>query len=155
MEFKPSDDARLAALVEEWKQTIATQMHFNDLIIRFRTIVLTAFSTIVGALAVIVTTIFQATPHSSTPSFKGVYVLLLCLWFVAGFIDAFYYHRLLLGSVEHAKKFDENEVLKSLQLFGLTTNINKKVSRCWSYSLIAIFYIVPAGVAIWILGAVF
>ena len=38
---------------KEWRTIIETQMHFNDLIIRFRAIVLTAMITLAGASVVL------------------------------------------------------------------------------------------------------
>ncbi|MFI5201134.1 MAG: hypothetical protein ACHQNE_01945 [Candidatus Kapaibacterium sp.] len=143
------DPTLLNAYIEEWKQTIATQMHFNDLIIRFRTIVLTAFSTIIGALAVIATT-FSSVPSAghTAPSFSGVYWILFSLWGVAYMVDACYYHRLLIGSVAHAMKFDKNAKLRSAGLFGLTSRIGEEVRPGWSYFLIFIFYAAPAAAAV-------
>lgn len=39
----------LQLYLEEWRETISTQMHFNDLILRFRSVILTAFVTLIGA----------------------------------------------------------------------------------------------------------
>ena len=37
-------------LKDEWKTTIETQMHFNDLIIKFRSVVLSVFLTGLGVV---------------------------------------------------------------------------------------------------------
>lgn len=122
----------------EWKTIIETQMHFNDLIIRFRSIVLTAFITLVG-----VSVALQGTKKIDEQQFLMILAILFCLWITAFVMDFFYYHRLLLGSVAQAMKFDESELGKRLGLFGLTTCISRVVHPPASKIMVGLFYGIP------------
>ena len=121
----------------EWKTIIETQMHFNDLIIRFRSIVLTAFITLVGASVAL-----QNTKKIDEKQFLVLFFFVL--WVTAFVMDFFYYHRLLLGSVAQAMKFDESELGKRLGLFGLTTCISRVVHPPASKIMVGLFYGIPA-----------
>jgi len=123
----------------EWKTIIETQMHFNDLIIRFRSIVLTAFITLVGASVAL-----QNTEKIDEKQFLTLFSILFVLWVTAFVMDFCYYHRLLLGSVAQAMKFDESELGKRLGLFGLTTCISKVVHPPASKIMVSLFYGIPA-----------
>lgn len=122
----------------EWKTIIETQMHFNDLIIRFRSIVLTAFITLVGASLAL-----QGTMKIDEKQFLMILTILIFLWTTAFVMDFFYYHRLLLGSVAQAMKFDESELGKRHGLFGLTTCISRVVHPPASKIMVGLFYGIP------------
>ncbi|MDD5459794.1 MAG: hypothetical protein PHF37_10430, partial [Phycisphaerae bacterium] len=70
--------------------------------------------------------------------------ILLTLWITAFVMDFFYYHRLLLGSVAQAKKFDNSELGKKIGLFGLTTCISNVVHPPTSKIMVGLFYGIPA-----------
>ena len=122
----------------EWKTIIETQMHFNDLIIRFRSIVLTAFITLVGASVAL-----QKAEKINEEHFLIFFFLLLILWAIAFVMDYFYYHHLLLGSVAQALKFDESDLGKRFGLFGLTTSISRVVHPPAAKRLVILFYGIP------------
>lgn len=122
----------------EWKTIIETQMHFNDLIIRFRSIVLTAFITLVGASVAL-----QGTKKIDENQFLMIITILIFLWTTAFVMDFFYYHRLLLGSVAQAMKFDASELGKRIGLFGLTTCISRVVHPPASKIMVGLFYGIP------------
>lgn len=89
-------------LLREWEKSIDTQMHFNDLIIRFRSIILSVFIAGLGFIY----GISKQIPLVK----KDTYILIglaLVFWICCFILDYFYYHKLLLGAVNHAKKFDE------------------------------------------------
>lgn len=119
-------------------------MHFNDLILRFRAITLTAFVTLIGAAVAI------GKYFSLSESSLGWLILTLpvTLWSTAFIIDFFYYHRLLLGSVTEALKFDGSHKLKSYGLFGMTTCISEHVHPPASKALVALYYAIPVMVLI-------
>lgn len=122
----------LPLLMQEWETVIKSQMHFNDLIIRYRTIILTGFATLLGAAE----TVIQR--YSVT---KNILWLLLIL-LIAGFVlDFFYYHRLLLGAVAQSKKFDNSGVAKQFGLFGMTECIKNHVQPPTSKVLVVGFYV--------------
>jgi len=136
--------------LEEWKIIIQTQMHFNDLIIRFRSIVLTAFITLVGASVAL-----QKAEQLDEKHILELLILLCVLWLTAFVLDFFYYHRLLLGSVAQAMKFDRSELGKKLGLFGLTTCISNVVHPPTSKIMVALFYGIPAISVFVLIAAIF
>jgi len=137
-ELSDSEKAVIQLYQTEWKTIIETQMHFNDLIIRFRSIVLTAFITLVGASVAL-----QGTKKIDEKQFFMILAILFFLWITAFVVDFFYYHRLLLGSVAQAMKFDESELGTRLGLFGLTTCISKVVHPPASKIMVILFYGIP------------
>jgi len=135
---------------KEWEVIINTQMHFNDLIIKFRSIVLTAFITLVGASI--------ALKKSSTideTQLLAIILVLAALWVSAFVMDFFYYHRLLLGSVAQALKFDRSEVGKQYGLFGLTSCISDSVHPPTSKVLVCIFFGIPVVAIVILLYLIF
>jgi len=126
--------------MEEWREVIQTQMHFNDLILRFRSFILAAIGAIFGVLIA-----WNATKKDQTNT-KWLWTLgitLLAMWTSAFIMDYFYYFKMLLGSVEGAKKFDEIGREMTPHLFGLTATINEKVSVNTSKCAIILYYILP------------
>ena len=101
--------------MEEWKEIVATQRHFNDLIIRFRATTLTAFAALAGAAVTLAEVI-----ELQEANLVIVMALPIAFWLAAAALDLGYYHRLLLGAVAEATKFDNHESFKSQGFFGLT-----------------------------------
>ena len=56
--------------------------------------------------------------------------------------DYYYYNKLLLGSVEHAKKFD-GALFDGASNKSLTASISDEVSSRWSNLCVILFYLVP------------
>lgn len=131
----------------EWKTIIETQMHFNDLIIRFRSILLTAFVTLFGASLAL-----NKYDIIGPGLFGFVALIVLVLWLTAFVMDNFYYHQLLLGSVAQAMKFDDSDWGRRLGLFGMTTCIGKAVGPLASKIIVYFFYLVPAFTLIALIG---
>lgn len=122
----------------EWKVIIETQMHFNDLIIRFRTLTLTTFAALVGAAI----TIGKAAALSQLE--LGILLWLPCMfWISAWVIDFFYYHRLLVGAVAEAAKFDEAPWFAQRGLFGMTACIRTHAPPARSRVLLLVYYVLP------------
>jgi hypothetical protein len=135
------DQVKLLALyMEEWKTVIQTQMHFNDLIIRFRSFVLAAIGALFGALLAWDS---KWGGNKDRKWFWTLSVTLLAMWISAFVMDYCYYFKMLLGAVESAKKFDVLGREFNPQLFGLTETINNKVSVTGSSWSIIIYYCLP------------
>lgn len=128
----------LQLYLQEWQVIISTQMHFNDLILRFRSITLTAFVTLVGATVAI-----EKFVQLSKSDIFLISSLPATLWLTAFIIDFGYYHRLLLGSVAEASKFDNSDNLKAYGLFGMSTCISEYVHPPTSKILVFFYYFVP------------
>ena len=113
-------------------------MHFNDLILRFRSITLTTCLTLVGAaVAVLKIGVLERADFLTIVAIIGI------LWLTAFILDYGYYHRLLLGAVAQGLKFDENERMSRYGMFGMTTCLSEHVHPPTSRILVAIYYLVP------------
>ncbi len=132
------DKNMLTVYQTEWKTIIETQMHFNDLIIRFRSIVLTAFITLIGASVAL-----NSAGRINEIQSMIMLAMIAALWITAFVMDYCYYHRLLLGSVRQALKFDNSEIGKKYGLFGLTTCITRVVQPPTSKIMVRYFYEIP------------
>lgn len=146
----PSGHKDLIELLQrEWQTNISVQMHFNDLIIKFRSMTLAAFAALFGAALAV------ANALTLSPKVKGVVLVLpVGFWVAAGFLDLGYYHRLLLGAVSQAAKFDDHDGLRELGLFGLTTTIKKTVRPFSAQVFVVLYYLLPmiavVGLTVWV-----
>jgi hypothetical protein len=138
--FKP-DDAEVGLLSDEWRTTIQMQMKFNDLIIRFRAIVLSVFVISVGVLFY-----GHCMDEVSGTDLIVMLAMLLVFWIACLLLDFGYYHQLLLGAVRHAKKFDENKYFRDKGLFGLTERINMEIGLLRTKVIMWLFYLLPASI---------
>mgnify|MGYP006091024261 CR=1 FL=1 len=134
------------ALLEEWKLTIKVQMHFNELILKFRTGSISVL-TVMFAAAI---TSFKLVGQDLTVDLSRVVYMLLAFWIALFVLDYFYYNKLLLGAVKHADKF-EGALFDAGANKSLTTSIKEEVSTRWSKFYIIIFYLLPAIPLMWFL----
>lgn len=132
------DDADMPLVAAEWQTTIETQMKFNDLIIRFRAIVLSVFILSIGSLLYI-----YGSGSLAAIDLTIMLGMLAIFWIACFILDLGYYHQLLLGSVRHARKFDENEFFRSKGLFGLTEQISMEISLLRTKVTMWVFYLLP------------
>src|SRR5882762_672772 len=84
-------------LIEAWKQTIAVQMHFNDIAMKIRAFALTLIAAILTAQS------FAAVRIIWLPI-----VAALGCWVAFYMMDRWWYHYLLLGAVLHAEDLEEH-----------------------------------------------
>lgn len=120
-----------------YKLAIETQMHFNDLIMKIRTIVTSIITAVFGAAAIVLgesnysVNIFNRTIHISA------LIIIAGLFFLFAYLilDFFYYFQLLLGAVDCTK-----EIEKSCPDFTLTYSINKKVTTRRAYLSLIFYY---------------
>lgn len=147
-ELQDGGGVTLELIQKEWSAVLGVQMHFNDLVIRFRAMTLTAFGAFVGAAVAI-----GQIANLSEGDRKIVLALPIAFWIAAGILDLGYYHRLLIGAVAQAAKFDENPKLKELGFFGLTENIRNTVRPFTTKVLVILYYLVPlvsvGGLVLW------
>lgn len=116
---KLTDDEVCSRYIELWKQTIEVQKHFNDLEWRIRGLAMTAATFALGASAVAAKdgTEFHGISLGACVLFAGV-----ILWYGFYFVDRYWYHPLLIGSVKHGEKL-EDELRAYLPVAGLTKEI--------------------------------
>lgn len=131
---------------KEWQVTIETQMHFNDLIMKFRSIALSVLAALIGGSVALLNSKFA--PDVSR---YAVYAIPGIFWVTAFILDLFYYHRLLQGSVKQAEKFDKSGVFRQFGLGGMTSCVSKHVEPPTSKVLISFYYLFPAVAAILVL----
>lgn len=113
-------------VIEIWKQTVAVQMHFNEIGMKIRNMAITLL-TAIWAVA-----IFQydegehysllCTSLTLSQIFVGVGIL---SWVAFGYMDIFWYHRLLIGAVKHGMEIEERNK-KYYPDLGLALRITKE-----------------------------
>ena len=93
--------------VELYKHTVDVQQHFNDIGWRIRAIALTAltFTFAATGLTYVNTTRIPIGPFHVSPAFV-VPILGLLLWWAFWFMDAKWFHRLLIGSVRDGERLE-------------------------------------------------
>ena len=139
-----------ASLLEHWRTTVNAQMHFNDMLMRTRSLAATVVIGVFGAAAALVgqyptrlITIFCRSIHISAIVIAFGLVLLVCVFL----LDYLYYYRLLLAAVERGEILERD---LSLLVHGLTTPsfslslfLSERVSRGHATSVLALFYGIP------------
>lgn len=114
-------DARCSKYVDLWKQTVEVQQHFNDLEWRIRGLALTAATFALGASAVAAK---DGTEFYGVSLGSGILLAGVVLWMGFFFVDRYWYHPLLIGSVKHGEKL-EVELQNYLPAAGLTKAITE------------------------------
>ena len=130
--MKISDEKLLELYQKEWEKTIDVQMHFNELIIKFRTAILSFF----------VTSLWIIIWYSKGTS---LFLLSLPFWFllISFLFDNFYYTKLLLAATKQSKKFDNIKKIKGIQFFWLTKKIWEQNKSKSLKKLLYILYLGP------------
>lgn len=106
-------------LLEVWKQTIDTQMRFNDIAMKIRAFALT-----------LVATVLTAQTFSSGAQGYFAIIALLLVWIAFYLMDRWWYHYLLLGAVLHGSALEERArdlgltLPENRSLLGLTQKIS-------------------------------
>jgi hypothetical protein len=115
----PMQDGQRKEIIEIWKTIVEVQQHFNDISMRIRGM----FVTILLALFASIGFLFDKKLSLDFWWFRVQFATLIPLFGIFGtwlfyFIDRFWYHRLLKGSVEHAKMIEKKykDVLPELSL---------------------------------------
>lgn len=130
------------AALEQWKVLIQTQIHFNDMILRTRSLVVTVVLAAYGAAAAS----FAQLPDKyvvTTFGFFHVSVAItsfaICLLIAFFALDYFYYHKLLMSAVGYCEEVEQKFDFPVKQ----TTVLSKKVSTFRVLFAVGIYYGVP------------
>lgn len=129
--------------LELYKMALDSQMHFNELLIKMRTTVISIILAVFGAATIslkdltLYAQILGRKVHISIVILVIGLIFLACQWL----IDFFYYYKLLLGSVKFTEKIDKN--YEKFGFFGLTTSIIKSVSPTSAGVILCIYYSIP------------
>ena len=110
------DDQNAWVLVsKDYEMALETQRHFNDLLIRFRTIGFTSIGVFIsGGIAA-----FSLNPLLACAIFGVSFILLRTF----RDFDRNYYHKLLLGAVKKTKEIDEQYGDVTLHFMGQDTRL--------------------------------
>ena len=118
-------------ILQEYKIVIETQMHFNELIIKTRSMGISVVTVIYGAAAYSISVIPDFFIKISTIELHPAFFIVLSgvsLGFVLFLLDYFYYYRMLLGAVIRGFQFDKLQINNSShKFFGMNTEITKSV----------------------------
>jgi hypothetical protein len=127
-------DEQKQILIEAWKQTIAVQMHFNEIAMKIRAFALTLIAAILTAESL-----------SKVQGNCWAIAAALVSWFAFYLMDRWWYHYLLLGAVLHAEDIEEQAKQLGLNMpdkynlgvmnstLGLTQRIGKLNRAGWKW----------------------
>ena len=123
-------DKRVETLLELWKTTIEVQQHFNDLEWKIRGLGLSVVTLTIGGAAVAVKD-GTVSPIFGWQVQLGAFVLALgsLFWLVFYFVDQVWYHRLLMGSVKHGERLEQE-----LQALGVPAGLTMEISKSSPYA---------------------
>jgi hypothetical protein len=117
-------------ILEAWKQTIATQMHFNEIVMKLR-----------GFALILVAAILTAESLSRASGGWLAVCAALISWGGFYLLDRWYYHYLLIGAVLHGEALERRAKELGLALpgahdsqesvLGLTHRISKLNQEGW------------------------
>src|SRR5208283_3868031 len=131
--FLSKSSEHLSSVLDVWKQTVDVQKHFNDLELTVRNYAVTVLAALLGLGGYALKGGFQTTLFGHTASVASLILLFAILPLLTFYImDRWWYHRLLLGAVEHGM-FIENRWGRFIPEIRLTCAISKrspvKISR--------------------------
>jgi hypothetical protein len=109
----------LALIIDIWKHSVSVQMHFNDMGMKIRNLYFTVLAAALGLIGVVQGKHIEIAYPPITVHL--VFVVLLAVIPVSMlffFLDAHWYHRLLLGAVKQCAMIEERykTVLPEIQL---------------------------------------
>jgi uncharacterized membrane protein len=124
----------LHIITEEWKQITTVQMHFNEMIIRMRTLAVSVVISVFGGAGFVVARYRDQFIKLEGRSFHiSVFVAAagLLLWLTIFIVDYCYYYKLLLGAVRRGyeidKAFSASPAFGTLHLFGAARLISAAI----------------------------
>jgi hypothetical protein len=120
------DDKQRDSIIAIWKTIVEVQQHFNEIEMKIRGLFITIVVAIGAAQGFLIEKRFSIPVHSVTILYATVMPLLGVLAaYLFYFVDRFWYHRLLLGSVLQGG-FIEEKYAAELPELGLGSKISKE-----------------------------
>jgi hypothetical protein len=141
------DDRNQLAIVQRWRGVIDTTMHFNDMLMRTRSIGLSMVIAVYGAAIVSAgqypdstVTFFTYRLHVGVGIFAVGMLLLISLFL----LDRWYYFPMLLASVDLAEEIERESgsAAQPIEL-KLTQRVSASASRRMAKFVLLLFYAVP------------
>jgi len=148
------DLEEIRLVLQEWQIVIRTQMHFNEIIMRARSIMMSATIAIWGAAAyslqftALILRVGEMSFHAAAP------LILIGIGVLVGVfaVDYFYYYKMLIGAVKRSYEIDEafrEKKVAGVRIFGMSTMIRDSIGKPGrSKFYVAMFYTVPLIVGI-------
>ena len=141
------EDRNQLAIVQRWRAVIDTQMHFNDMLMRTRSIGLSMVIAVYGAAIVSA----GQYPDSSVKFVDlrlhvavGIFAVGMLLLLSLFLLDRCYYYRMLLAAVEHGEELERESGTPAQPIeLRLTQRISASVSRPMGTFVLLVFYAVP------------
>ncbi len=117
----------LGHLMDAWKQTVQVQMHFNEVEIKIRGLLITLLTAVIAGVGITIKEklfIFLFSYKISIALFLLLFSIILIIAFY--FMERFWYHRLLYGAVNQGKLLEEALKQEGLEEVQLTALIGKE-----------------------------
>lgn len=138
-------DEEKQIVFQEYELVVKTQMHFNEMLMRYRSL---AFTIMTGLAALGLLLLKGEITYKEKVMLFGMEcniagvlaLLILAVWGVVFLVDYFYYFRLLIGAVERGEQIEKSVPAGFL---GMTTGISKKMPRPWAHLVVILFYAIP------------
>jgi len=145
--LKETTREKVERVFQEYKLVLETQMHFNDMLMKYRSLAFTVIPAL-GGLAV-----FILEKITNIGIAFGFALLLFAVWIGVFLVDFCYYFRMLLGAVKRSEELEEEikEMGFSPSFLGLTGHINKTMPAWAAKLVVLLFYLVPFLVGIGVL----
>jgi len=149
LSLSKSDLEEIRLILQEWQTVIRTQMHFNEIIMRARAIMMSAIIAVWGAAAytlqftTLILRVGRMSFHAAAPLILiGIGVLLGVFA-----LDYLYYYKMLIGAVRRSYQMDEafrGKQLAGASFLGMSTMIRDSIGKPGrSKFYVAAFYLVP------------
>lgn len=149
-----TEKEKLECDLKTWKVAIETQMHFNDLLIRMRTIIISIVLAVFGAFAIALKDSDLSATVITDKARICVIVIKIGMFYLLGqfLIDIFYYYRLLIGAVKFTENLDKK--YENIGVFGLSKSISKETPRWLATGAVVIYYLIPILLGFWLINTI-
>lgn len=128
MDDKEFELEKLKLNVDVWKKVVDVQQHFNDLEMKVRNFGLLIISAFISAIGVSLKSQYSAVVFEyDVPVAAFLSCGALVVWLLVFFVDVYWYHPLLIGSVKKGLEI-ENQLSEQLPNINLTHTIGNESS---------------------------
>jgi len=139
-------DRNQLSYVHRWRAVIDTQMHFNDMLLRTRSIGLSTVAAVYSAAIVSRAARSQGVVLSGLPVNVGSALLIFGIMLLGALLvlDRFYYYRMLVAAVQYGEEIERESGSPEQPIeLGLTRRISASVTVSSSSMALWLLYIIP------------
>jgi hypothetical protein len=133
------DKEHLAIVVDIWKYSVGVQMHFNDMGMKIRNLYFTILAAAMGLIGVVQgKSVEMHYPAINIHLALFVLIAIIPISMLFYFLDAHWYHRLLIGAVKQCNWIETKykDVLPEIQLgAAISKESPVKFDRHWRWLL--------------------